>query len=82
MKADRDINKLDPKFKIKVLKFMNECEKQDISIFVTEAFRTYDRQLELYMQGRTKPGRIVTWTMNSLHRERKAIDIAFSPSRY
>jgi len=82
MEADRDMNNLNIQFKIKVLKFFNECEMQDISIFMTEGFRTYERQLELYNQGRTTQGKIVTWTMNSIHRTGKAIDIAFSPSKY
>lgn len=34
---------------------------------VTEGLRTKERQRELYAQGRTKPGRIVTWTLNSNH---------------
>jgi peptidoglycan L-alanyl-D-glutamate endopeptidase CwlK len=34
---------------------------------VNEGVRTKARQKELYAQGRTKPGDIVTWTMNSRH---------------
>lgn len=29
--------------------------------------RTQKRQSEIYAQGRTKPGKIVTWTLNSNH---------------
>lgn len=29
--------------------------------------RTPERQAELYAQGRTKPGQVVTWTLNSNH---------------
>lgn len=82
MKQDRDINKLVEPFRTKVFKFLNECKKQDIDIFVTEAHRSEARQRELYNQGRTTPGAIVTWTMNSVHRTGGAIDIAFSPSKY
>jgi peptidoglycan L-alanyl-D-glutamate endopeptidase CwlK len=35
--------------------------------FVNEGVRTPARQKELYAQGRTKPGRKVTWTLNSNH---------------
>lgn len=34
---------------------------------VIEGVRTLKRQKELYAQGRTKPGNIVTWTLNSNH---------------
>jgi peptidoglycan LD-endopeptidase CwlK len=34
---------------------------------VIEGVRTVARQTALYAQGRTKPGPIVTWTMNSKH---------------
>ena len=40
--------------------------------------RSSDKQKELYAQGRTKPGKIVTWTLNSKHNSypSNAIDIA------
>lgn len=34
---------------------------------VLEGVRTPARQKQLYAQGRTKPGKIVTWTLNSNH---------------
>lgn len=34
---------------------------------VVEGVRTLDRQKQLYAQGRTVPGKMVTWTMNSKH---------------
>lgn len=34
---------------------------------VTEGVRTPERQRELYAQGRTKPGKKVTWTLTSNH---------------
>lgn len=34
---------------------------------VIEGVRTKERQLKLYVQGRTEPGQIVTWTKNSNH---------------
>lgn len=34
---------------------------------VIEGVRTPARQRELYAQGRTKPGQVVTWTLNSNH---------------
>lgn len=34
---------------------------------VIEGIRTPERQRELYAQGRTKPGNVVTWTLKSNH---------------
>lgn len=34
---------------------------------VIEGVRTLERQRELYAQGRTKPGQVVTWTLKSRH---------------
>lgn len=45
-------------------------------LIVLEGLRTKERQAELYAQGRTKPGKIVTWTLNSKHIDGKAVDIA------
>jgi len=39
--------------------------KQDFS--VTCGVRTREEQRKLYAQGRTKPGQVVTWTLNSRH---------------
>lgn len=38
-----------------------------IDFGISQGVRTLDQQRELYAQGRTKPGKIVTWTMNSKH---------------
>ena len=38
-----------------------------VDFMVIEGVRTPERQRALYAQGRTKPGRIVTWTRRSLH---------------
>lgn len=46
-----------------------ELTTQDF--LVTEGVRTEERQRELYAQGRTKPGKIVTWTLNSNHFKNK-----------
>lgn len=45
-------------------------------IMVVEGLRTRERQAELYAQGRTKPGKVVTWTLNSKHIDGKAVDLA------
>lgn len=50
--------------------------------FITEGYRSPERQAELYAQGRTKPGKIVTNTRESLHQYGYAADIAFRDSLY
>ena len=45
-------------------------------VLVVEGLRSKQRQAELYAQGRTKPGKIVTWTMQSKHIDGRAVDLA------
>ncbi|MGE7841407.1 hypothetical protein ACQKNX_11485 [Lysinibacillus sp. NPDC093712] len=49
------------------------------NIFITETYRSQERQNYLYAQGRTRPGQIVTSTLNSNHKSRLACDIAVGP---
>jgi len=42
-----------------------EISEQDFAVIC--GVRTLSEQKELYAQGRTKPGNIVTWTLNSRH---------------
>lgn len=42
---------------------------------VIEGLRTVERQRQLYAQGRTAPGKIVTWTMKSKHIDGVAVDL-------
>ncbi len=44
-------------------------------VLVTEGVRTKERQASLYAQGRTAPGKKVTWTMNSKHITGDAVDV-------
>lgn len=57
---------------------------QVVDFTVLCGVRTLEQQKALYAQGRDEPGRIVTWTMNSLHMEQDdgyghAIDLAPYP---
>lgn len=49
----------------RVVKRAIALSRQDFSVL--EGVRTQARQNELYAQGRTKPGNIVTWTRTSNH---------------
>ncbi len=55
------------------------CAAEQIPIFVTSTYRSWEEQAELYAQGRTKPGAIVTNAQpgESWHNFRRAFDIAF-----
>jgi peptidoglycan L-alanyl-D-glutamate endopeptidase CwlK len=46
-------------------------EKTTVDFGISQGVRTKENQAELYAQGRTKPGSIVTWTLNSLHLPQK-----------
>ena len=50
---------------VRIVKRAIEITRQDFSVL--EGVRTPERQSELYAQGRSKPGQIVTWTMTSNH---------------
>lgn len=49
--------------------------RSPFDITVIEGTRTPERQAQLYAQGRTTPGPIVTWTLRSKHLDGKAIDL-------
>ena len=73
--AVRDINELLPVAQRACRLFLSECEKEGLPVLITETYRSQARQNELYAQGRTKPGKVVTWTKNSRHTSRLAWDI-------
>ncbi|MGP2410555.1 M15 family metallopeptidase [Yersinia sp. 2553 StPb PI] len=50
-------------------------ELSTIDFIVIEGGRTLARQEQLYAQGRTAPGKIVTWTMRSKHITGNAVDL-------
>ncbi|TDY07144.1 UNVERIFIED_CONTAM: peptidoglycan L-alanyl-D-glutamate endopeptidase CwlK [Lysinibacillus xylanilyticus] len=76
----RDISELLPAAQLACRLLFQECCKAGITnIFITETYRSQDRQNYLYSQGRTQPGQIVTWTLNSNHKSQLAWDIAVGP---
>jgi len=77
MKRIDDINELNPQMKEKVEKLLQLAKENGLNVKVFETYRSQERQDELYAQGRTKPGRKVTWTRNSRHKKREAVDMVF-----
>lgn len=55
--------------------WMRDCQQLNLRFRIIEAYRTQKRQDQLYAQGRTTAGKIVTWTRNSMHTARLAVDI-------
>lgn len=56
-----------------VLEAVGRCR---FRVRVLEGRRTIERQRELYAQGRTTPGKVVTWSMDSRHLTGHAVDLA------
>jgi len=76
----REISELLPAAQTACQLLFQECFKAGIkNIFITETYRSQERQKYLYAQGRTRPGQIVTWTLDSNHKSRLAWDIAVCP---
>ncbi len=81
-KADRDLRKLKKPVREARRVMEKECHKQWLYVFVTEGKRSWERQKELYAQWRTKPWKVVTWTLHSRHLIWDAFDIAFDPKHH
>lgn len=72
--ASRRIEDLDPKLQPLCREFLRRCEEANIPVYLTCTRRSQEEQEELYAQGRTKAGAIVTWTLKSLHIDGLAFD--------
>lgn len=57
----KDVTLLHPELQKIITQFLKEAEKQGFIVKVTDTLRTKKEQNELYAQGRTNPGNIVTW---------------------
>jgi len=73
----RKLDDLIPQAKERVERFIALCQEQDIDLLVTSTFRDHESQGELYEQGRTRPGKIVTNAKagESWHNYRCAVDV-------
>lgn len=65
----RSLSDLHPDVEPKARAFEKECQRLGIDFIFTCTYRPNEEQAELFAQGRTKPGRIVTWAKpgESLH---------------
>jgi len=75
MQICKDIAHLQPQLRLFWLVAQETAQKMDLRALVIETWRDPARQAQLYAQGRTAPGRIVTWTKTSAHSTGHAIDV-------
>lgn len=71
----RDISALTPAAQTACNLFMESCRQKGLNVLITETYRSQERQDYLYEQGRSRPGKIVTWTKNSRHTSGRAWDV-------
>lgn len=73
----RNINDLLPQVAKKCFDFLTKCKEAGYDVRVTSTYRDFESQAELYAQGRTKPGKIVTKAKpgDSFHNWRVAFDV-------
>lgn len=71
----KDVGELTPLAQVACGLFIQRCKEKGLNIRITETYRSQERQNYLYEQGRTRSGKVVTWTHNSRHTSRRAWDI-------
>jgi len=72
-----DISQLHPDLQVKVAKLKSLCEDKNLKIGIGECVRTVAEQDNLYAQGRTKPGKIVTNAKGSTYSSMHQWGVAF-----
>jgi peptidoglycan LD-endopeptidase CwlK len=74
--SSRKIEDLEPELQELYRAFETASQIAGVAFIVTCTYRSQAEQDALYAQGRTAPGKKVTWTRHSKHAARKAFDIA------
>ena len=77
----RDITMCHPELQEKAQQLIAECKKQGLIVKLGECFRTVAEQDNLYAQGRTKPGSIVTNAKGSSYSSMHQWGVAFDVIR-
>jgi peptidoglycan L-alanyl-D-glutamate endopeptidase CwlK len=75
--TNKRIQDLHPSIRERATAFINEAEAKGINLRLTDGYRTFEQQAELYAKGRTKPGGIVTNAQpgESYHNYGLALDV-------
>lgn len=75
------LDSLDPEFRAPAMRVLKDMHAAGHPMFITSARRTVAQQQALWRQGRSEPGRIVTWVDGvqklSNHQSGRAMDCAF-----
>ena len=61
MIASRKVEDLNPEVQKAALRWLAACEAAGLDVLVTSTYRDFASQASLYAQGRTAPGKVVTW---------------------
>ena len=74
----RDIKDLHPKVKAMAENFLSECKAAGLNVTIYSTYRDHESQNDIYAQGRTKPGKVVTKAKggDSFHNWKVAFDAA------
>ena len=74
--ASRSLSDLHPRVREMCMKWIDACKEAGIDVLVYCTYRSPEEQNELYAQGRTKPGNVVTNARGneSFHNFRLAFD--------
>jgi hypothetical protein len=77
--SDRDLSHLTPATREKVNRLLDAIRNAGLSVMVTDGYRSFAEQDDLYAQGRTRPGAKVTNARGgqSFHNVRRAVDLCF-----
>lgn len=78
LRVNRDLDALTDPFRERLEQVMTRMESLGYRVRVLETHRTQERQEQLFAQGRSAPGPVVTWTLNSNHRAGRAADLHVS----
>ncbi len=74
--AVRDVDALAPEFKGRLDRVIDRMRDEfGHDVQVVETVRSPERQEHLHAQGRTRPGPVVTWTLDSAHLSGEAADV-------
>lgn len=73
----RDVTQLHPDLQLKIKRLTGLCNEHGLKIGISECLRTAEEQDELYAQGRTKPGSIVTYARGCEYGSQHQWGIAF-----
>ena len=75
-RVDTDLGRLDAEFRSRLERVIQRMrDEYGHDVRVVEGYRAPERQAHLHAQGRTRPGPVVTWTLNSAHTRGQAADV-------